>query len=157
MKSNLISKTETNKLLEELTNSWKFEIPKVKNLKVYETEDSQIITGGGLKILKKDGHCLPFLSDEDNLKKFPYVMVDMGAVKFVCNGANIMRPGVRRYSEFSEGDIICVIEESQHKFLAVGIAQVSSSDMDEMKKGEIVKNIHYISDKYWEVGKSISD
>lgn len=157
MKSNLISKTETNKLLEELVRTWKFEIPKVKNLKVYETEDSQIITGGGLKILKKDNHCLPFLSDEDNLKKFPYVMVDMGAVKFVCNGANVMRPGIRRYSDFDEGDIVCVVEESKHKFLAVGIAQVSSSNIEDMKKGEVVNNIHYISDKYWEVGKTISE
>lgn len=157
MKSNLISKSETNKLLEELVRAWKFEIPKVKNLKIYETEDSQIITGGGLKILKKDSHCLPFLSDEDNLKKFPYVMVDMGAVKFVCNGANVMRPGIRKYSEFNKGDIICVIEESQNKFLAVGIAQVSSADMEEMKKGEVVKNIHYVSDKYWEAGKTISE
>ncbi|MEK0318702.1 MAG: RNA-binding protein, partial [Nitrosopumilus sp.] len=25
------------------------------------------------------------------------------------------------------------------------------------EKGEVVKNLHYISDKFWEVGKTISD
>ncbi|NIT99592.1 MAG: RNA-binding protein, partial [Nitrosopumilaceae archaeon] len=58
MKSNLISKTETNKVLEEVGKKWKFDLPKVKNLKVYQLDDDdsnvQIITGGGLKILKKD-------------------------------------------------------------------------------------------------------
>jgi len=29
--------------------------------------------------------------------------------------------------------------------------------MEELSKGEIVKNMHYISDKYWESGKIIKD
>ena len=65
-----------------------------------------------------------------------------------------MRPGIRSYSEFQKDRIVCVIEESQHKFLAVGKALVDSSEMESMKKGEVVKNIHYISDKYWEIGKT---
>jgi len=53
--------------------------------------------------------------------------------------------------------IVCVIEESQHKFLAVGRSCVSSKEMESLTKGEIVKNMHYISDKFWEAGKSITD
>jgi len=26
-----------------------------------------------------------------------------------------------------------------------------------MEKGEIVKNMHYISDKFWEIGKTITN
>ena len=55
----------------------------------------------------------------------------MGAVKFMCNGANVMRPGIKNYSEFSENDIVCVIEESQHKYLAVGKSLVNSLEMKE--------------------------
>jgi predicted ribosome-associated RNA-binding protein Tma20 len=29
--------------------------------------------------------------------------------------------------------------------------------MKTMSKGEVVKNMHFISDKYWEAGKSIRD
>ena len=82
-------------------------------------------------------------------------MVDMGAVKFMCNGANVMRPGIRNYTEFKKNEIVCVIEESKRKFLAVGIAILDSSELDGMSKGEVIKNIHYISDKYWEAGKVI--
>ena len=84
-------------------------------------------------------------------------MVDMGAVKFMCNGANVMRPGITSYSQFEKESMVCIIEESQHKFLAIGKSCVSSSDMESMSKGEIVKNMHYISDKYWEAGKIIKD
>ena len=84
-------------------------------------------------------------------------MVDMGAVKFMCNGANVMRPGIRSYSEFEKDQVVCVIEESQHKFLAVGKAMVPSSELESMEKGEVVKNLHYISDKFWEIGKTITN
>lgn len=158
MKSNLISKSETSALLKEISDQWRMELPKVKNFKIHQiTDDEQMITSENLKILKKDGDFLPFLSEIETLEKFPNVMVDMGAVKFMCNGANVMRPGIKSYSDFEEGQIVCVIEESQHKFLAVGKALVSSAEMETMQKGEVVKNLHYISDKFWEVGKTITN
>lgn len=158
MKSNLISKSETSALLKEISDQWRMELPKIKNFKIHQiTDDEQMITSENLKILKKDGDFLPFLSEIETLEKFPNVMVDMGAVKFMCNGANVMRPGIKSYSDFEEGQIVCVIEESQHKFLAVGKALVSSAEMETMQKGEVVKNLHYISDKFWEVGKTITN
>jgi PUA domain protein len=39
----------------------------------------------------------------------------------------------------------------------VGKALVSSDEIKNMEKGEIVKNLHYISDKFWEVGKTLYD
>ncbi len=158
MKSNLISKSETNELLKNIASQWKIEVPKIKNLRIYFiTDDAQIITSKDMMILKIGDIHLPFLSQKELLEKFPHVMVDMGAVKFMCNGANVMRPGIRSYSEFEKDQIVCVIEESQHKFLAVGKAMVQSSELETMKKGEVVKNLHYISDKFWEIGKTISD
>jgi malignant T-cell-amplified sequence len=133
------------------------EIPKNKNLKVHEiSSDAQIIVGNGVKALKVDEEYVPFLSEIEALEKFPYVMVDMGAVKFMCKGANVMRPGIKKHSELQKGDIVCVIEESHHKFLAVGKTLVSSEEMDSMEKGEVIKNLHYVSDKFWEIGKTLS-
>ena len=158
MKSNLISKSETAQVIKEISEQWKIELPKIKNLKLYYLEDDDIIISGeGLKAIKSGAVYLPFLTDTEILKKFPYVMVDMGAVKFMCNGANVMRPGITSYTEFEKDGVVCIIEESQHKFLAVGKSCVPSTDMESMSKGEIVKNMHYISDKYWESGKLIKD
>ena len=66
-------------------------------------------------------------------------MVDVGAIKFMCKGANVMRPGIKKFTEFEKDKLVCIVEESHHKFLAVGKAMVSSSELEEMEKGEVVK------------------
>ncbi len=158
MKSNLISKSETASLLTTVSERWGIEFPKIKNLKVHQiSDDAQIITGKGIKILKIDEDYMPFLSEIDTLEKFPNIVVDMGAVKFMCKGANVMRPGIKKFTEFEKDKLVCVIEESQHKFLAVGKSMVSSTELETMEKGEVLKNMHYISDKFWEAGKTIYD
>ncbi len=158
MKSNLISKSETSTLLKTVSDRWKIEFPKIKNLKVHQiSNEAQIITGKGIKILKINDEYLPFLSETETLEKFPNVVVDMGAVKFMCKGANLMRPGIKKFTEFEKDNLVCIVEESQHKFLAVGKAMVSSSELENMEKGEVIKNMHYISDKFWETGKTIYD
>ena len=157
MKSNLISKSETASVLKAISEKWNMEFPKIKNLKVHEiSSDAQIIVGNEIKVLKIDDEYVPFLSETQMLEKFPYVMVDMGAVKFMCKGANVMRPGIKKHSDFQKDDIVCIIEESHHKFLAVGKTLVSSQEMEEMEKGEVIKNLHYVSDKFWEIGKTLS-
>nr|AIF15451.1 PUA domain-containing protein [uncultured marine thaumarchaeote KM3_70_D07] len=154
MKTNLISKSETSTILKEISLKWRQDMPKIKNLMShYVDAESQILIGDNLKLLKINDEYIPFLSETKLLESFPNVVVDMGAVKFMCNGANVMRPGIKNYSDFLKDDIVCVVEESQHKFLAVGKALVNSSEMKEMPKGEVIKNLHYISDKYWEVSK----
>ena len=156
MKSNLISKSETSALLKKVSEDWRIEFPKMKNVRVHQIlNDAQIITGEGLKILKINEDYVPFLSETEILKKFPNVEVDMGAVKFMCKGANLMRPGIKKFTEFEKGKLVCIVEETHHKFLAVGKAMVSSSELEKMEKGEVIQNIHYISDKFWETGKMI--
>ena len=156
MKSNLISKSETSVLLKKVSDSWGIEFPKMKNVKVHQIlNDAQIITGDGLKILKINQDYIPFLSETEILKKFPSVEVDMGAVKFMCKGANLMRPGIKKFTEFEKDKLVCIVEETHHKFLAIGKAMVSSLEVENMEKGEVIQNIHYISDKFWETGKTI--
>jgi len=156
LKSNLISKSETSKILEQINSQWKIELPKQKNIKTHEVDEKGvIITGNGITAVKIGDDILPFLDDIPILEKFPYVIVDMGAIKFVCKGANVMRPGITKFSDFESGEIVCVIEESQKKFLAVGKAKISSSELDETNRGEVIKNMHYISDNFWESKKEI--
>ena len=156
MKSNLISKSETAKIFEELNTQWKMELPKQKNVRTHQIDENGIIiTGKGITAIKIGEDILPFLGNAQILEKFPYVIVDMGAIKFVCKGANVMRPGITKFSDFEKGEIVCVIEESQHKFLAVGRAEIPSSKLAETNKGEVIKNMHYVSDVFWESEKEI--
>ena len=40
-------------------------------------------------------------------------------------------------------------------YAAVGKAKMSSKELDETNKGEVIKNMHYISDNFWESKKEI--
>ena len=145
-------------MLKIVSEKWKIDVPKIKNLKVYEIDNEiQLITGKDIKILKIKDEYLPFLSEISTLEKFPFVQVDMGAVKFMCKGANLMRPGIKKFSDFSKDDIVCIVEESQNKFLAIGKSEVDSSELESMDKGEVLKNLHYISDKAWEISKTLKN
>src|SRR5512135_329333 len=142
--------------MDEMIKQWHIDIPKAKTLVVHELDDStSLITGDSITAIRTGENYLPFLSETGLLDKFPKATVDAGAIKFVCNGANVMRPGIKKFSEFKKDDIICVVEEAHNKFLAVGKALVSSEEMSSITKGEVVKNLHYISDKYWEAAKLI--
>ena len=135
---------------------WKIDIPKQKNIKTHDVnEKGVIITGDEMTAIKIGDDILPFLDDIPILEKFPYVTVDMGAVKFLCKGANVMRPGIKKFSDFENGEIVCIVEESQNKFLAVGKAKMSSKEAEDASKGEVIINMHYISDDFWESKKEI--
>lgn len=87
------------------------------------------------------------LEHPDALKK---ITVDMGAVRFVVGGADIMRPGiVEIQSEISAGDFVVIVDVNNKKPLAVGIALFGSPEMQEMKTGKVIKNIHYVGDAVW--------
>lgn len=139
----------------EIADSWGLRLPRIRNLAIHDIYgDAQLITGGGIRVLSASGRYVPFLSDTATLDRFPQVKVDMGAVRFVCNGADIMRPGVVSYGEFSRDSIVAVAEPGG-KYLAVGVSLVDSSQMNSVERGCVVKSIHYISDRYWEAGKAI--
>ncbi|TRZ79731.1 MAG: RNA-binding protein [Nitrosopumilales archaeon] len=156
MKSHNISKSDISEVIDKMTKQWRIELPKAKTLVLHELDDStSMITGDSITAIRIGEIYLPFLSETGLLEKFPKAVVDSGAIKFVCNGANVMRPGIKKFTEFQKDDIICVVEEVHNKFLAIGKALVSSEDMANISKGEVVKNLHYISDKYWEAAKLI--
>ena len=158
MKSHNISKSESAEIISKVSDQWHIDIPKTKTLTLYELEDNiSLITGENLTILKNGDVYIPFLSEIALLDRFPKVTVDAGAIKFVCNGANVMRPGIKNYTEFEKDSIVCVVEETHNKYLAVGKSLVSSVDMSSITKGEVIKSLHYISDKYWEAAKLIKN
>ena len=78
----------------------------------------------------------------------PYVVVDQGAVKHILNGADIMRPGITEFSQFKRGDIVFVLDPKR-RAIAVGVALVDSGDLQNMQKGKVVKNVHYLGDDIW--------
>ncbi|TFH27795.1 MAG: DUF1947 domain-containing protein [Promethearchaeota archaeon] len=96
---------------------------------------------------------LSFLLQHD----LPYhrVKVDQGAIPFVSKGADVMRPGVIMFdSDIQAGDIV-LIEDPQHqRILSVGQAMYSTTEMETMTQGKIIKCLHSLIDPIWAFSKS---
>jgi len=83
-----------------------------------------------------------------------FVTVDMGAVKFVANGADIMAPGIiDAHPDISEGNAVWIRDEKNLRPMAVGQALMSGPEMVQADGGKAVKTIHYVGDKIWALGE----
>lgn len=90
----------------------------------------------------------------DGIITIPTVTVDMGAVKFVVNGADIMRPGITKVDDaVTANGIVAIVDERHGKPLAIGVSQLSASDLRAATSGKVVKSIHHVNDDLWNFGK----
>lgn len=77
------------------------------------------------------------------------VTVDAGAVSFVSDGADVMRPGITEADDDIEaGDLVAIAEESHGKVLAIGRAKTSGDDMVG-DSGKVVESIHHVGDELY--------
>jgi PUA-domain protein len=76
------------------------------------------------------------------------VVVDSGAVRFIVNGADVMKPGiVSADPEIAAGDLVVVVEERHKKPLAVGRALIPGTEMK--GEGKAIKSLHHVGDQVW--------
>ena len=74
------------------------------------------------------------------------VTVDAGAISFVSDGADVMRPGITEADpDIVEGDLVAIAEETHGKVLAVGRALVDGAEMTG-ESGKVVESLHHVGD-----------
>jgi len=79
-----------------------------------------------------------------------FVTVDMGAVPYVTNGADVMAPGIVEVDpDIKEGDMVWIRDVTHKRPLAVGRALVPAEVMAVKTSGKAIKNLHYVGDKIW--------
>ncbi len=129
------------------------------NVETVETDFGQLLLIDGKPLLFKTGAAvLPTLLAKEILVHVPKVVVDMGAIPYVCNGADVMAPGIVRYEgEFIKGDIVLVLDEKHGKPLALGEILYGSEEAKSIRQGVVVKNFHYVSDKIWNFAKPLAE
>jgi PUA domain protein len=132
-------------------------LPKSAQAECAEPEEGVVFVAlDGFEFVQAGGVFLPYLGSSGTLALFPSAVVDEGAVKFLINGADVMRPGVRKLDDWgAAGRIVVVREEKKGRAIAVGPATVSGSEAGGMSKGSCIKNSHHIGDRYWNAHKAI--
>jgi len=74
------------------------------------------------------------------------VTVDAGAISFVSDGADVMRPGiVEATDDIAADDIVLIAEETHGKVLGVGRARVAADDLLG-DQGKVIDSIHHVGD-----------
>ena len=128
------------------------------NTEIVEADEVELILIDGKPILFIIGDKIfPTLLFKEFVERVPKIVVDMGAVPYVCKGADVMAPGVVKIEgEFNKGDIIVVVDVKHGKPLALGESIFDSETARATKKGAVARNVHYVSDKIWELAKTAS-
>ncbi|MES3517117.1 MAG: RNA-binding protein [Natronomonas sp.] len=82
--------------------------------------------------------------------KWGTVTVDSGAISFVSDGANVMRPGITEADpEIEAGDLVVIVEETHEKALAVGRAEIGGHEMLG-DSGRVIESLHHVGDDLYE-------
>ncbi len=90
----------------------------------------------------------------DNKVNLKTVIVDMGAVRFVTNGADIMRPGITKIDpQIKKGELVKIVDVKNNRALAVGKAMFDAKDMESKTSGKVIRNLHTIKDNIWQFEK----
>ena len=160
-----IQKSQIKDLKDEILSQYDEEflaqiIPEKARIEFIQTEAGDVLyaINNELRLWKSQEGYIPVLTllleNKINLKK---VIVDMGAIRFVANGADIMRPGITNIDpSIKKGDIIDIVDETHDRSLAVGKALYDAKEMEAKKSGKVVKNLHTIQDAVWKFEKSFS-
>src|SRR5207244_2874311 len=76
------------------------------------------------------------------------VTVDMGAVRFIYNGADVMAPGIVDADPgIRAADIVWVRDEKNGRPLAIGRAIMDGPTMAREEKGKAIQTIHHAGDE----------
>ncbi|MEM1543303.1 MAG: DUF1947 domain-containing protein [Candidatus Bathyarchaeia archaeon] len=156
-----LRESEKRRFLEDLSKRF----PDVRRLigdkpqiEVVGTRESEVfIIDGKPLLVRVYGEIIPSLFIFENLTSLlPKVIVDMGAVPHICNGADVMAPGIVRIEgEFGEGDYVVVLDERYGKAIAVAKALINSEDAKFIRHGKVFRNLHYVGDSCWRVMREI--
>jgi PUA domain protein len=154
------SRHDSMDLIEKLTTSLGVKLDLSRSAQVLNAEPEEgarfLIIDDNYTFIAVGDEFIPFIGSVALLSMFPSARVDEGALKFLVNGADVMRPGVISHDDWGPaGRIIVVRDQRKGRGIAVGKAMLDSKEMAEKAKGPCIKSLHHVGDKYWNLYKQI--
>lgn len=120
-------------------------------VKLAETPFDIVLVDGKPLVFKLDGEMAPTVTGANEYPPTKHVVtVDAGAVSFVSDGADIMRPGVVEADpDIEPGDLVLIREETHGKILAVGRSREPGTDLVG-ESGKVIDSMHHVGDELFE-------
>lgn len=136
------------KILGHLSNKERRQLGiKEKTAVVYQWKKGRIIAVGDkpLYIILED-KVIPTLRNE-KWQELPKIWIDRGAVKFILNGADVLRPGIVKMEDFKRGEAVAIMFENSA--VGIGIALMDKEEAEKAEKGKVIKTVHVKGDEIW--------
>ncbi|MGM5482164.1 MAG: PUA domain-containing protein [Nanobdellota archaeon] len=154
MKKKILRKSEIREINAQLTEKYgwknffdrKDTIEKIDNWLIVKNDDALFFY--------QNTEIIPTL--RQCLKNCPLkeVIVDMGAIRFISGGADIMKPGISQINqEIKKEDYVVVKDIQNEKPIAIAKALYSAEDIKKMENGKVLMNLHYAGDEIWNFNK----
>lgn len=144
-----LSNREVKSLLFLIKEKYNLELSKKDK---YEIIDNIILINNNPKFFYYEKEIIPTLKlilENNFLKK---ITIDMGAVKFIASGADVMKPGIINIEKgIKKNEIISIIDTNNKRPIAIGIALFDENEIKFMSSGKVIKNIHHVNDKIWKL------
>jgi predicted RNA-binding protein (TIGR00451 family) len=159
LKKWVLSRRDSGEMVSKIESSLglSLDLPKSVQANCAEPEEGVVFVGlGSYEFVQSGSTFFPFLGSQATLALFPGAVVDEGAIRFLLNGADVMRPGIRKFDEWGPvGRLVVIREEKKGRAIAVGPSAVPSSEAQAMSRGSCIKNLHHVGDKYWNLHKAV--
>ena len=159
MKKWVLSRRDSAETISQIESSMgvDLDLPKSAQAQCSEPDEGAVFVAlDGFEFVRTGDSYLPYLGSQATLALFPQAFVDEGAIKFLLNGADVMRPGIRKFDDWGPaGKMVVVREEKKGRAIAVGPSTVTSTEAQGMTKGGCIRNAHHVGDRYWNMHKSL--
>jgi len=152
---------QAKQMLKEVSERLNFDVEALfdskANVEVVESAVGKIyLVNGKPLFFNVEEKVLPTLLFQGFVLQAPKIVVDMGAIPYVCNGADVMAPGIVRVEgEFGKGALVLVVDEKHGKPLALGESLYDAETARNTRQGAVVKSVHFVSDKIWDFAKTL--
>jgi len=144
-----LSKTEIEALNAKLNLAYGVSLLNKKDF-VQNTDDKFISVNGEIEFFFNEGQWIPSLKSIAKNNFLKIVTVDMGAIKFIISGADIMKPGiVDTDPSIKAGEYVVVVDVTNKKPICIGKALFSAKEINDFLQGRVVKNLHWVGDEIW--------
>jgi PUA-domain protein len=138
---------EVKEFIDRLKNSFNLTYSKKDH---FDKDDNLILINNEPMFFYHENKLIPTLKHllKNNILK--KITVDMGAVRFVVAGADVMKPGIVNLEEgIQKEEFVSIVDAAHGKPLAIGEVLFSGEEIKSMASGKVIKNIHWIGDKIW--------
>jgi len=157
-----VRKREAKRLLHEVSKELGIDVEKIfgskPQIEIIETKRKKMyLIDGAPLLVMAEGVIFPTLFFKEYVSQLPKITVDMGAVPYICNGADVMAPGIVEVNgDFREGALVIVVDKRNKRPIAVARSLFDSEKTRTLDKGKVFKNLHYVGDEIWNLMKEQS-